>query len=259
MKPKPINKALYRQCKARAQKKFKRYPSLYASIWISKEYRKHGGKYANKRKPSANEGTKRWLREQWTDVKVYLHTGKHLACGSRQRKVKACRPLKRINKNTPITLPELRKLHSKQKLLQLANKKEKDMNGRVYWKSGRFVPFRGGGGAFFIVHLKPAPPRSQKKWTVVLHTRLGRKVKTVHFGARGYSDYTRHKDADRRDRYDVRHKKREDWTPSGIFTAGFWSKWLLWNKPSLRKSIDDMQRRFRIRIIQKRSAHRSLS
>ena len=89
---------------------------------------------------------------------------------------------------------------------------------------------------------------------MVLHTRLGRKVKTVHFGARGYSDYTRHKDADRRDRYDVRHRKREDWTPSGIFTAGFWSKWLLWNKPSLRKSIDDMQRRFRIRIIRKRSS-----
>ena len=110
MKPIPKNKALYQKVKARARKKFKRYPSLYASIWIQKTYREAGGTYSNTRKPSKNEGTTRWLREKWTDVSVYLRTGKYLACGSQQRRVKACRPLKRITRDTPPTLPELLKL-----------------------------------------------------------------------------------------------------------------------------------------------------
>ena len=31
--------------------------------------------------------------------------------------------------------------------------------------------------------------------------------KTIHFGASGYSDYTKHKDDDRKERYLARHKK----------------------------------------------------
>ena len=31
--------------------------------------------------------------------------------------------------------------------------------------------------------------------------------KTVHFGARGMSDYTKHKDKDRMKRYSARHKR----------------------------------------------------
>ena len=35
--------------------------------------------------------------------------------------------------------------------------------------------------------------------------------KTIHFGAVGYSDYTKHKDPDRKDNYISRHKKNENW------------------------------------------------
>lgn len=72
--------------------------------------------------------------------------------------------------------------------------------------------------------------------------------KTVHFGAKGYSDYTRHKDKDRMRRYEQRHSRNETWSKSGMKTAGFWSKWLLWNKPTLKASIEDTERRFNIRI-----------
>ena len=33
-----------------------------------------------------------------------------------------------------------------------------------------------------------------------------------------------------------------------MHTPGFWSRWLLWNKPTLAASIQDAQRRFSIRI-----------
>ena len=57
--------------------------------------------------------------------------------------------------------------------------------------------------------------------------------KTIHFGSKGMSDYTIHRDDARRIRYLIRHKKNEKWTKSGILTAGFWSRWLLWEKTSI--------------------------
>jgi hypothetical protein len=65
------------------------------------------------------------------------------------------------------------------------------------------------------------------------------------------SDYTIHKDPERKERYINRHMKREDWTKSGMKTSGFYSRWLLWNLPSLSASIKDTQKRFDIKIIKK--------
>jgi len=55
----------------------------------------------------------------------------------------------------------------------------------------------------------------------------------VHFGRQGYSDYTKHKDKARMERYLTRHRSRENWGRTGRYTAGFWSRWLLWSSPSL--------------------------
>jgi hypothetical protein len=75
--------------------------------------------------------------------------------------------------------------------------------------------------------------------------------KTIHFGAKNYSDFTKHKDRSRMHRYSNRHRSRENWCKSGIKSAGFWSKWILWNKPSLLASIKDTEKRFNIRIQRK--------
>lgn len=71
---------------------------------------------------------------------------------------------------------------------------------------------------------------------------------SVSFGAKGYSDMTRHKDPQRMKRYLSRHRKRESWGTSGVCTAGWWSRHLLWNKPSLRGSIADINRRGGVRV-----------
>lgn len=68
--------------------------------------------------------------------------------------------------------------------------------------------------------------------------------KRVYFGANGYSDYTIHKDPERKKRYIERHRKNENWTKSGIDTAGFWSRWLLWNEPTIKLSYEDIKKRF---------------
>ena len=69
--------------------------------------------------------------------------------------------------------------------------------------------------------------------------------KTVSFGQKGASDFTKHKDTERKNRYIDRHKKNENWNASGAKTAGFYSKHVLWNKPTLKASIDDINKRFK--------------
>ena len=71
-------------------------------------------------------------------------------------------------------------------------------------------------------------------------------TKTVSFGQKGASDYTKHKNTYRKDRYIDRHKNNEGWTKSGAKTAGFYSKHVLWNKPTLKASIDDSNKMFKI-------------
>ena len=69
--------------------------------------------------------------------------------------------------------------------------------------------------------------------------------KTIHFGSTPYSDFTQHKDEDRKKKYLDRHKKREDWTKTGIDTAGFYAKHLLWSEQTLEKSVDKLNKKYK--------------
>lgn len=103
----------------------------------------------------------------------------------------------------------------------------------------------------------------EKKFTaeipVVGH---GHTTRIVHFGQRGASDYTIHKNPLRMEQYIRRHggkptrftepskvhetmlkrtkSTKEDWSKNGLYTAGFWSRWLLWSQPSIREAIRHM-------------------
>ena len=71
--------------------------------------------------------------------------------------------------------------------------------------------------------------------------------KKVSFGAKGYSDFTQHKDEERKRNYIARHGSgNQNW--NDLTTAGAWSKWLLWNKPTIRESIKSMENKFNINI-----------
>lgn len=84
--------------------------------------------------------------------------------------------------------------------------------------------------------------REGKKYVAFFYDNDKKKIKTVHFGSAGMSDYTIHKDDDRKQRYLDRHRTNEDW--QNPMTAGALSRWILWNKPSLNTSIRDFMVRF---------------
>ena len=70
----------------------------------------------------------------------------------------------------------------------------------------------------------------------------------LSYGDSRYSDYTIHKDDARKQRYIDRHRKNEDWSKSGIYTAGWWSRWTIWHLKTLEASIRDINKKFNINV-----------
>ena len=92
---------------------------------------------------------------------------------------------------------------------------------------------------------------NDEKKLMAIFTYPDGKTKTTHFGQRGASDYTKHGEKERMERYLERHgggtttSTKEDWQDPT--TAGALSRWILWNKPSLSASFNDFKKRFNLK------------
>lgn len=120
----PVNKKLYQQVIADAKKRFKVWPSAYASGWVVRRYKELGGTYESK---SKNTTLDRWFREKWINV---CELPKIVSCGRSKASMKDypyCRPLKRITKDTPKTAKELKPEQIKKR----CEKKKKNPEKRI--------------------------------------------------------------------------------------------------------------------------------
>ena len=70
--------------------------------------------------------------------------------------------------------------------------------------------------------------------------------KKVYFGQANASDFTIHKNEERKNRYILRHEKNESkfWNKSGVDTASFWSRFYLWEKPTKAQAYEYIKARF---------------
>lgn len=73
-----------------------------------------------------------------------------------------------------------------------------------------------------------------KRYTVYVPKQ--NKLIKVDFGSSEHENYTIHKDPERKRLYQIRHKNDHINDP---YSAGFWSWWVLWNKPSLQESMKE--------------------
>ena len=90
-----------------------------------------------------------------------------------------------------------------------------------------------------MIEIKIEPSKKpNKKFDAVIDNK-----KTVSFGSSEHSDFTKHKDNERKQRYLNRHKARENWNDPT--TAGALSKYVLWNKPTISASVKDMNKHFK--------------
>jgi hypothetical protein len=141
----PVNMSLYNRVKSEAKRKFKVWPSAYASGWLVAEYKRRGGKYRGyqsspktrtkrspktrtkrspktrtKRSPNRkrSSGIARWFEEKWIDV---CKLPRIVPCGRKKSSWKNypyCRPLKRISSKTPRTARELSQAEIQRKCRQ---------------------------------------------------------------------------------------------------------------------------------------------
>jgi len=86
---------------------------------------------------------------------------------------------------------------------------------------------------------------TNKKWMVIVQD--DNTKKTIHFGQKGSLDFSSGKRT-QEDKYNYikRHSVNEN--HNDPFTAGFWSRWALWNKTTLLQSLKDIEKRFNIKI-----------
>jgi hypothetical protein len=69
----------------------------------------------------------------------------------------------------------------------------------------------------------------------------------IDIGSSMYENYTIHNDKERKRLYLLRHSKNEDW--NDVYSKGFWARWLLWNETTIKKSINFIQNKFKIKIV----------
>jgi hypothetical protein len=124
----PINKKLYAEVIADAKKRFKVWPSAYASGWVVRRYKELGGAYKSPQKEKKKTTTlDRWFRQEWINV---CELPKIVPCGRSKASMKDypyCRPLKRITKDTPKTAREL----TPKQIAGRCEKKKQDPTKRV--------------------------------------------------------------------------------------------------------------------------------
>ena len=82
-------------------------------------------------------------------------------------------------------------------------------------------------------------PANDGKHKYYILTNSGRKI---YFGAVGMSDFTIHKDVARKQRYIDRHRKNEDWSKSGVDTAGWWSLKFLWSYSTKEEAYNHIKK-----------------
>ena len=68
--------------------------------------------------------------------------------------------------------------------------------------------------------------------------------KTISFGSVGYEDYTTTHNDEKKKNYIKRHSN-EDWTRTNLESAAWMSRYILWEKPSLREAIANANRMYR--------------
>jgi hypothetical protein len=88
--------------------------------------------------------------------------------------------------------------------------------------------------------------RKDKKYMVHFINPETKRINTIHFGSKNYSDMTQHKDEKRKERYIKRHQKNEDF--GNLKKAAAWARYILWGEKTIKKSIKEMEKKFNIKI-----------
>ena len=101
----------------------------------------------------------------------------------------------------------------------------------------------------WLLSVKPSPKPDKRLRAIYCMCKIkneckGSNHKNIDFGQKGGSTYIDHKDDEKKKAYLARHRPREEW--NNPLTPGSLARWLLWNMKTLRDSIADFKKRFKV-------------
>ena len=226
---KPKDMELYNRIKKEIYDKNPKH-SLYRSAMVVKEYTRQGGEYIDS--PDDEKGIPKWFGENWLSANDYLRD-KEVPCGANNAEKYGEYPLcyaeERLKK---FSKEELRELIDKKTELGKKHLPTKEITGKGETKTEKK-----------LYTLYPSDVRG-KKWDIYWINPETDQVNKTSFGAKNMSDYTIHKDEERRERYRNRHKKDNIDEP---FSPGALSWYVLWgDSTDIQKNLRDYLRRVKI-------------
>lgn len=92
--------------------------------------------------------------------------------------------------------------------------------------------------------------KKEKKLMAIFKNINTNREKIIHFGSSSNNDYTIYYKTDKnkaeimKKAYIARHKVNENWNDP--ISAGALSRWILWNKPTIKESITDFKKKFNL-------------
>ena len=93
-----------------------------------------------------------------------------------------------------------------------------------------------------MIKLQISESENPKKKYKAIFTKDDGKTKTIHFGAKGYEDYTQHHDKNRRVLY---RKRREKDLKGDPMRAGYLSYYILWgNSINMQSNIRSFKNKY---------------
>ena len=99
------------------------------------------------------------------------------------------------------------------------------------------------------VEIKSSPMKD-KRLVAIFFDDNNKKIKTTHFGLKNpkIGAFPDHNNEKLKTNYLKRHNPKvtnENW--NDMFSAGALSRWILWNKKTIKESIEDFKRRFKLK------------
>ncbi len=88
-----------------------------------------------------------------------------------------------------------------------------------------------------MIEIKPSSRKDKKYMATFKNGTI------THFGSKDSKTFLDEQDEQKKINYIKRHKVNENWNDP--YSAGALSRFILWNKPTLKSSLEDYKRRFK--------------
>lgn len=214
-----------------------------------KKYKDKGGKYSKKSMSRKSTALSKWTRQDWGTKSGKNSVVGKKATGERYLPKKARQKLsaKEYKKTSDKKRRDMKKNKQYSKQPKKISKKTSPYTKKYKINTNKKTKLFKKENEDIKLQKIVKSDKKQKKWKAIF--KVGDKTFDEDFGylnpKRKKNDYTLHKDLDRRNWYIWRHMKDTQTKTMNPTKPGYLSLYVLWNKDTREKSIEDYKKRLK--------------